>query len=403
MRPRAELQTLLGISKSVGLVPCPTPQQLLSLTELVVDEKEREKRILRKALSMETRSPSEDISPECVAPNVMMIPPPYPGEKSFLRTPEDEKVKKSERRPSFRQQKSTEAMEKIEEDVQIKNIISKKLPVEKRKSIFRQMSLDSKQLSFDKSRDISPEEIAMVVQERRPPHLRELRSKTQDVSTADETPLSSQRKQIKESRSPMKRQLTAPVPDMNRSKMQKKPSLVRQDRQEIISTESLTKADDKDDLQLSVLERRSSLLRKSIQSNDTHSHDDTAETSLVAPEKIVISSPVETGDQSETWERRAPFIKDSKLFGASMETTSTSSNSTNITNLRSDSVVSEDTEKDAKNESEVLKKDDASQSDSKILVESREKIGSEERLIGTSSEECGNTSEEDVCQKQDVH
>lgn len=187
MRPRAELQALIGLSKSAGLMPCPTPKQLLSLTELVIDEKEREKRILRKALSMESRTTSEDVSPEGMGPSVLLVPPTFSGEKMLLKTPEEDKYKKSERRPLFRQQKSTETMEKIEEGFPVPTA---KALHEKRKSIFKQISLDSKQHSFDKAKEVCPEEIAMVVQERRTPYLRELRSKTHDFPL-DETPFAS--------------------------------------------------------------------------------------------------------------------------------------------------------------------------------------------------------------------
>ncbi|KAL0279686.1 UNVERIFIED_CONTAM: hypothetical protein PYX00_001187 [Menopon gallinae] len=351
IRPRTELQTLL--SKSVGLVPFPTPKQLLSLTELVVDEKEREKRILRKALSMETRSPSEDISPDNLSPSSFMVPPPYPGEKSLLKAPEEEKYKRSERRPSMWQSKQEGP--KPEEAAQ-RNQPRKSISLEKRKSIFKQMSLDSKQALYDKSKEISPEEIAMIIHERRPPHLRDLSSK--DIR-ADE---------LHERRSPMRRQMTAPVSETAMSKL-RRPSLTRQDRQEVIANERMAKSDEKDDLQLSVLERRSSLTRKPLDGGS----EETAETTLAAPEK--------------TW--RPPPIKDNKFFGASMENTSTSSNSTNVTNLRSDSVVSEDTEK---NEASRKEEDKVEEGGEK---ETEKKSGSNERLIGTSSEECCDTSEED--------
>lgn len=353
IRPRTELQTLL--SKSVGLAQFPTPKQLLSLTELVVDEKEREKRILRKALSMETRSPSDDISPDCLSPGSLMIPPPYPGEKSFLKAPEEEKHKRSERRPSLWQTKQEAS--KAEEIFQ-RNLPRKSVSLEKRKSIFKQMSLDSKQALYDKSKEISPEEIAMIIQERRPPHLRDVPGK--DIR-ADE---------VQERRSPVRRQMTAPSSETTVSRL-RRPSLTRQERQEAVARERATKSDEKDDLQLSVLERRSSLLKKLFHGGA----EETAETTLGAPEKA--------------W--RPPRMRDSKFFGASMETTSTSSNSTNITNLRSDSVVSEDTEKDSKNEA-LRKEEHVEEGGGK---EMEKKSGSKERLIGTSSEECCDTSEED--------
>lgn len=321
------------MSKSTGVVP--TPKQLLSLTELVIDEKEREKRILRKALSMETRTTSEDISPECLAPSMMLIPPPYPGDKQRIRSPDPDKLQKmlAERRPSFRQQKSTETMEKIEEDVLVQSVVSKKPPIDRKKSIFRQMSLDST------SRPAQPLE----------------------------------EKFLRPERAAIKRQMTCPAPE--RGLTVRKPGLMRQDRQEIISTESLIESD----VQIAMMERP--FLKKSS-TEDT----ETAETSLMTPEKV----------RNEMGAReKKPNIKDSKLLGASMETTSTSSNSTNITNLRSDSVVSEEGTKD---EGQVSNPTDCIVIVEEIVdVESEpiKRSGSKEKLIGTSSEECYDTSEDD--------
>jgi len=267
------------ISKSVGVVP--TPHQLLSLTELVLDDKEREKRILRKALSMDNRQPSEDMSPECLAPSMLLIPPPYPGDKQRMRSPDPEKLQKllSERRPSFRQQKSTETMEKIEEDELVQNLVSKKS--DRKKSMFRQMSLDSRAQNVEE-KFLHPE------------------------------------------RPSFKRQMTCPSPE--KIIKMKKPGLMRQNRQEIISTESLIESE----VQISLMDRP--FLKKS-----STEETETAETSLMTPEK--------TKNELEVIEKRQK-IKDSKFLGASMETTSTSSNSTNMTNLRSDSVVSEDTKEE---------------------------------------------------------
>lgn len=292
LRPRAA--DFLELSKSIGIVP--TPKQLLSLTELVIDEKEREKRILRKALSMDTRTVSDDISPDCVAPSMMLIPPPYPGEKSRMRSPDPDKLQKmlTERRPSFRQQKSTDTMEKIEEDV----VLKKPPPVERKKSMFRQMSLDSR---------------------------------SQAPPVCEDRPIRMERAQIK-------RQMTCPSSD--RSLKVKKPGLMRQDRQEIISTESLT------DVQISLIERP--FLKKSS-TEDT----ETAETSLMTPEKLKIQ-----------------------------ETTSISSNSTNITNLRSDSVVSEEAKLD-----EPLFASECIVIIEEIVDEERiKRSGSSDKLIGSSEE-----------------
>lgn len=393
-KPRAELQALIGLSKSAGLMSCPTPKQLLSLTELVIDEKEREKRILRKALSMENRTASEEISSDCAAPGVLMIPTPYSSDKIHLRPPEDDKFKKAERRPLFRQQKSTETMEKIEEGFAEQNVAPTKSLLEKRKSNFKQMSLDSKSFVFDKAKEIHPEEIAMVVQERRTPYLRELRSQTHDFSL-DETPFATSRNE-NETRPTIRRQLTTPCAEESPIR-RRKPNLVRQDRQEIASSESLTKTAAKDNLPLSVLEMRDSLIAKVEQS----SGDDieTAETSLTGSETTTLV--VEKASDDKGWKTKPPNAHKGKLLEALLET-STSSNSTTATNMRSDSIISEDAEKDSK--SEIRSEDSKTEFETEGKDKGMEKktiSASKERLIGTSSEDCYDTSEEDVCQKPD--
>ena len=351
-RPRAELQALIGLSKSAGLMPCPTTKQLLSLTELVIDEKERDKRILRKALSMENRTGSEDITLDYSNSGVLMVPSPYSSDKMLLRLPEDDKFKKSERRPLFRQQKSTEAMEKIEESFGEQNPTSTKSASlhEKRKSISKQISLDNKPSQMERSKEINAEEIALVVQERRTPYIRELRSQTHDFSL-DETPFAFT-KQENEHRAQIRRQMTTPTISDESPIRKRKHNLVRQNRQEIISSESLTKNSSKDNLPMSVLEKRDLLIRKSEQSSEDV---ETAETSLSAKET---SSSMEKKHEDTIKKTKAPHIKKGKLLEASIET-STSSNSTTVTNVRSDSIISEDVEKDFKTDSKLLKSDDS--------------------------------------------
>ncbi|KAK6642810.1 hypothetical protein RUM43_004312 [Polyplax serrata] len=393
-KPRTELQALIGLSKSAGLMSCPTPQQLLSLTELVIDEKEREKRILRKALSMENRTTSEENAPEGISASVLIVPPAYPCDKMLLRPPEDDKFKKSERRPLFRQQKSTEAMEKIEEGFVEQNVsVQPKVVTEKRKMNFRQMSLDSKCSTLhDKTKEIHPEEIAMVVHERRSPYLRELRGQLQDFSL-DETPFIHQGNQ---SKTLVRRQLTTPILEGSPLR-RRKPSLLRQECQEVTSTESLTKCAPRDNLPLSLLEKRESQLRKPQQS----SGDDvaTAETSLSVAE-LLPNTKKENEQERTKMTPRQP--KKETLLEVSAGT-STSSNSTTATNIRSDSLLSEEADKESRTQIKLVESEDGSKAEFEVVGKQKNEkkitTGSKERLIGTSSEECCDTSEDDACQK----